>query len=98
MNLEFVDSISFLLFTCILYFLSVLSKKFGEVLGMKKYYLLYYAAMFFTFSGSVMMSLSVNDLESHKLLGYGFFAFGLTLGLLAAIKYWGWLIKEILVG
>jgi len=98
MNFELIDSVSFLLFTCILYFLSVFSKRFGDVMGMKKYYYLYYAGMFFTFSGSVIMSLSVPLLEPQELFGYVFFSIGLTLGLIASTNYWGWLIKEIIKG
>ncbi len=98
MNFELIDSISFLLFTIILYFLSVLSRRFGEVMGIRKYYYLYYAGMLFTSSGSFIMSLSVTDLENSRLLGYAFFSVGLTLGLLASIRYWGWLIKEIIKG
>ena len=98
MNFELLDSVSFLFFTCILYFLGELSKRFGDVMGMKKYYYLYYAGVFFTFSGSVMMSLSVAVLEPQGLFGYVFFSIGLTLGLIASTKYWGWLIKEIIKG
>jgi hypothetical protein len=98
MSFEVIDTVSFLLFTCILYFLSVFSKRFGDVMGMKKYYYLYYAGMFFTSSGSVMMSLSVAVLEPQELFGYVFFSVGLTLGLFASIKYWGWLIKDIIKG
>lgn len=98
MNLELLDSVSFLLFTMVLYFLSVLSKRFGEVMGIRKYYYLYYAGMLFTSFGSLLMSLSVTDLENSRLLGYAFFSVGLTLGLLASIRYWGWLIKEIIKG
>lgn len=98
MNFELIDSVSFLLFTIILYFLSVLSKRFGEVMGIRKYYYLYYAGMLFTSSGSFLMSLSVTDLENSRLFGYAFFSVGLTLGLLASIRYWGWLIKEIIRG
>lgn len=98
MNLELLDSVSFLLFTMVLYFLSVLSKRFGEVMGIRKYYYLYYAGMLFTSFGSLLMSLSVTDLENTRLFGYAFFSVGLTLGLLASIRYWGWLIKEIIKG
>lgn len=98
MNFELLDSVSFLLFTIILYFLSVLSKRFGEVMGIRKYYYLYYAGMLFTSSGSFMMSLSVTDFENSRLWGYAFFSAGMTLGLLASIKYWGWLFKEIING
>ncbi|MDP3105564.1 MAG: hypothetical protein Q8M95_13270 [Candidatus Methanoperedens sp.] len=98
MSFELIDSVSFLLFTIILYFLSVLSKRFGEVMGIRKYYYLYYAGMLFTSFGSLLMSLSVTDIENSRLLGYAFFSVGLTLGLLASIRYWGWLIKEIIKG
>ena len=98
MNFELIDSFSFLFFTFILYFLSVFSKRFGDVMGMKKYYYLYYAGMFFTFTGSVIMSLSLPILEPQKLFRYVFFSIGLTLGLIASIKYWGWLIIEIIKG
>ncbi|MBU4076953.1 MAG: hypothetical protein KKI06_09650 [Euryarchaeota archaeon] len=98
MNLELLDSVSFLLFTMVLYFLSVLSKRFGEVMGIRKYYYLYYAGMLFTSFGSLLMSLSVTDFENSRLFVYAFFSVGLTLGLLASIRYWGWLIKEIIKG
>ncbi|MBU4454008.1 MAG: hypothetical protein KJ929_02835, partial [Euryarchaeota archaeon] len=81
MNIELLDSVSFLLFTMVLYFLSILSKRFGEVMGIRKYYYLYYAGMLFTSFGSLLMSLSVTDLENSRLLGYAFFSVGLTLGL-----------------
>lgn len=92
-DFEVIDSVSFLLFTCVLYFLSVLSKRLGEVLGMRKYYYLYYVGMLFTLSGSFIMTLSGD--HDKRLYGYGFFATGLTFGIIAALKYWGWLIKEL---
>lgn len=104
MNLELMDSVSFLLFTFILYFLSELSKRFGEVMGIRKYYYLYYAGMLFTSFGSIVMAISIlmrmsiADFEYYRFLGYAFFSVGLTLGLLASMRYWGWLIKEIIKG
>jgi hypothetical protein len=59
MNFELIDSVSFLLFTIILYFLSVLSKRFGEVMGIRKYYYLYYAGMLFTSFGSIIIGISI---------------------------------------
>ncbi len=97
-DFELLDATSFFLFTFILYFLSVLSKRLGEVMGMKRYYYLYYAGMFFTLSGSIIMTLSLIGFDNPRLLGYGFFALGLTFGLIASIKYWGWLIKELVRG
>lgn len=93
-----IDSLSFFLFALILYFLSILSKRLGVVLGMKKYYYLYFAGMFFMLSGSVVIALTLADFEFAGFLGYSFFAFGLTLGLIASLKYWGWLIKELVRG
>lgn len=93
MSFELIDSISFFLFTWVLYFLSILSRRLGEVLKMGKYYYLYYAGMFFTLSGSAVMTM-----ENSHLLGYALFASGLTFGLIAAIKYWGWLIREFVKG
>ncbi len=98
--LDSADAISFFLFTLILYFLSVLSKRLGEAMGLKKYYYLYYIGMFFTLSGSVILVLSIMVNERLEIFryGYAFFASGMTFGLIASIKYWGWLIKEFFKG
>lgn len=91
-------SVIFVLFTFVLYFLSVLSKRLGEVMGMKKYYYLYYAGMFFMISSSIIMALPSGIFQDKRLAGDALFATGLTLGLIASIKYWGWLIKELTKG
>ncbi len=93
-----LDSVSFFLVMLVLYFLSVLSKKLGEVMGMKKYYYLYYAGMVLTLTASLVMILSPNGPDRSKVSGYALFAAGLTFGLIAVIKYWGWLVKEIIKG
>lgn len=99
MSLELIDSVSFFLYTFILYFLSVLSKRLGEVMGMKKYYYIYYAGMFFTLSASVIMILWPGEQNSDSLrYGYALFATGLTLAVVVLIKYWGWLLKELVKG
>ncbi len=92
------DSLSFLLFTVILYFLSVLSKRLGEVMGLKKYYYIYYLGMVFTLSGSIVRIALLEYPGYFEFLGYAFFALGLTFGVIASIKYWGWLIKELIRG
>ena len=89
-----LDSISFLFFSLILFFLSVISKRLGEVMGLRKYYYLYYLGIFFTLFGSIIMSLSFEILQETKLLGYVFFSIGMTLGLIVSIRYWGWLLIE----
>jgi hypothetical protein len=96
-DIELMDSVSYFLFTVILYFLSVLSKRLGDVMRMKKYYYLYYAGMFFTLLSS-LASIASNELEYSIFFKYATLAIGLTLGLIATIKYWGWLIKELIKG
>ncbi len=93
-GIELLDSASFILFALILYILSILSRRLGEVMGMKRYYYLYYAGISFVLLGSIVRTLSLAEFEYSHLLGYALFAAGLTLGLIATIKYWGWLIKE----
>jgi len=92
------DLLSFLIFSSILYILSVISKRLGETMGLKKYYYIYYLGIFFTLSGSIIMALSFENLERIKLFGYLCFSIGMTLSLIASIKYWGWLIKELFRG
>ncbi len=98
--LDSADAISFFLFTLILYLLSVLSKRLGEAMGLKKYYYLYYTGMVFTLSGSIMLVISTifNGSQAFFTYRYVLFAIGLTFGLIASIKYWGWLIKEFFKG
>jgi hypothetical protein len=95
---ELFDIASFLLFAVILYFLSSLSKRLGEVMGLKKYYYLYYIGIFFILFASIIMILSFGILENGRFYGYVSFSIGMTLSLIAAIKYWGWLIKELFRG
>ena len=92
-NFEYLDFAAFLLLALILYFLSVISKRLGEVMGLKKYYYLYYLGIFF----SLFASISVG-MEDTDFLGYISFSIGITLGLIASIRYWGWLIKELFRG
>jgi len=96
-DIDLLDFISYFLFTLILYFLSVLSKRLGDVLGMKNYYYLYYAGMVFTLLSSIM-SLLAGLLGNIIFFKYVFLATGLTFGLIVTIKYWGWLIKELIKG
>ncbi|MCZ7402182.1 MAG: hypothetical protein O8C61_08160 [Candidatus Methanoperedens sp.] len=67
-------------------------------MGLKKYYYLYYIGIFFILFGSVIMVLSYDILERPKLFGYLCYSIGLTLGFIASLKYWGWLIKELFRG
>jgi hypothetical protein len=67
-------------------------------MGLKKYYYLYYLGIIFILFGSIIMALSFDILENTTLFAYLFFSAGLTLGFLALVKYWGWLIIELLRG
>jgi hypothetical protein len=89
-------SIEIILFILVLYYLSILSKRLGEVMGMKKYFYIYYIGMFFMLLGSIITALSFENFQKTHLVGNIFFAIGITFGLIAAIKYWGWLIKELI--
>ncbi len=96
MNLDLLDFISFFFYSCILYLLSKLSKRFGAAMGMERYYFFYYVGIFFTVSASMTMFLSQMEPEVTLFeYGYALFAIGLTFSLFASIKYWGWLIKEL---
>ncbi|MCZ7398100.1 MAG: hypothetical protein O8C62_00200 [Candidatus Methanoperedens sp.] len=65
-------------------------------MGIKKYYYLYHIGMFFMLLGSIIMALSFETFQKTHLVGNIFFATGITFGLIATIKYWGWLIKELI--
>jgi len=95
---ELFDILSFLLFAGILYFLSAISKRLGEVMGLKKYYYLYYIGIFFILFGSIMIMLSFDILVNGRFYAYASFSIGMTLSLIASVKYWGWLIKELFRG
>lgn len=97
MSFELLDMVSFFSFTLILYFLSVLSKRLGEVLGLKKYYYLYYLGMALILSGSAMF-IPQFGIENPLLPAYTFFSLGLTCGIIASVRYWVWLFKELFKG
>ena len=95
---ELLDTISFLLFAGILYFLSAISKRLGEVMRIEKYYYyLYYLGIFFIIFASIL-KLSLDIQENAKFYSYLFFSIGMTLSLIASIKYWSWIIKELFRG
>lgn len=94
---EILDIVSFLLFALILYFLSVISKRLGKVMGLRKYYYIYYLGIFFLLFASIIKILSAG-MQYTDFYGYVFFSIGLTLGLIASIRYWGWLIIELIRG
>lgn len=96
--IRFVDPVVNILFILVLYFLSILSKRLGDVMGMKKYYYIYYIGMFFLLLSTIINALSFENFQNTRFIGDIFFAIGITFGLIASIKYWGWLIKELVRG
>lgn len=94
LDIELMEFVTYFLLMFILYFLSVFSKRLGEAMNMKKYYYIYYVGMFFIFLSSIA-SFASNEFGYNR---YIFLAIGLTLGLVTTIKYWAWLIKELVKG
>ncbi len=93
---ELFDIASFILFACILYWLGAISKRLGEVMGMKKYYYIYYSAIVFILLASLIKIIYIYINKDIKIYSYASFSIGMTLGLIVSIRYWGWLIKEIM--
>ncbi len=80
-----------------------LSKRLGEALQMKKYYYLFTLGSVFVLSSLVvqlyiLLNCNTADFQIHQFidLSYLFLAMGVTFGFIAALKYWGWLLKEII--
>ncbi len=88
----------------ILFFLFLkLSKRLGDALQMKKYYHLFTLGSVFVLSSLVvqlyiLLNCKTADFQIHQFidLGYLFLALGVTFGFIAVLKYWGWLLKEII--
>ena len=88
----------------ILFFLFFkLSERLGEALQMKKYYHLFTLGSVFVLSSLVvqlyiLLNCTTADFQIHQFidLSYLFLALGITFGFIAALKYWGWLLKEII--
>jgi len=90
-----------------LYIFAVLSRKLGAVTKMKPYYRGYYAAMGLILVAIVAHSLRLTSQVSPNLLpellanrAFYFWAYDLplalaaTLGVILALRYWGWLFRE----
>jgi len=67
-------------------------------MGLKKYYYLYYLGILYILFAAIIMILSIGFLEDTRLFAYVSFSIGMTLSLIASIRYWGWLIKELFRG
>ncbi len=99
----FFEGISIAAFLSIMYVLYKLSQHLGEALQMKPYYHLFtvgsaliYLSLFTDFTVLCnLMTISEYQLSKYLFIENIMLSLGLTLCLLSALKYWGWLIKEI---
>jgi len=74
-----------------------LSERMGEAMQIKPYFYLYYAGiLFFVFALGYSVFHGTEDSAIVHLVSNLLFAIGMTLGLTATVKYWGWLLKELL--
>ena len=102
LNLLF-EGISIAALLLIVYVLSKLSQRLGEALQVKPYYHLFTVGSaliylsFFTDFTLLCNSMTISEYELSKYLFIEniTLSLGVTLCLLSALKYWGWLIKEI---
>lgn len=88
-------AVAVICFAGVLYIMAKLSKRLGVAMQIKPYFRVYYVSI-------LLLGLAVGYilvLDSHEgtttAVANALFAIGMTLGLVATIKYWGWLIKEL---
>ena len=82
-------------FAIVMYLMALLSKRLGSALRIKPYFYIYYLSIVFMLIAEGY-SLFVIYTEKVEMIANIFFAIGMTLGLIATIKYWGWLVKELM--
>lgn len=73
--------------------MALLSKRLGSALRLKPYFYIYYVGIVFMLIAEVYSSLVIYT-EKVEMIANFIVAIGMTLGLIATIKYWGWLVKE----
>lgn len=78
---------------CMLIVLGLLSRKLGRVTHARPYYGAFYLAAGLI-CGAVIVRLFTPPLESWMFLYNALLAFGVTLGVLTAWRYWSWLLAE----
>ncbi|MCG7848254.1 MAG: hypothetical protein MIO93_03630 [ANME-2 cluster archaeon] len=99
----FFEGISIAALLSVVYVLYKLSQRLGEALQMKPYHHLFTiggALIFVSLVTDLVMLFNLMNFSEYQLSKYLFIeniilSLGVTLCLLPALKYWGWLIKEI---
>ncbi|MCL7475082.1 MAG: hypothetical protein SCH39_08205 [Methanosarcinales archaeon] len=97
------DEFSSIALLLIIYVLYHLSRRLGEALQMKPYYYLFIIGgiiIFISWMVNSIILFNQSYISDNEIVKYIFIvklirSFGVTLCLLPALKYWGWLIKEI---
>jgi hypothetical protein len=84
-------------FSGVFYIMAKLSERMGEAMQIKPYFYLYYAGiLFFVLALGYTLVFRTADTDLTHMVSNLFLAIGMTFGLVATVKYWGWLIKELL--
>ncbi len=91
----FTWDIAVISFTVVMYLMAILSKRLGSAMRIKPYYFIYYLSIVFMLIAEGYSSFVINT-EKVEMIANLFFAIGMTLGLIATIKYWGWIAKELI--
>ncbi len=82
-------------FTIVMYLMSMLSKRLGSAMRIKPYFYIYYLSIVFMLIAEGYLSFAIYT-EKVEMIANIIFAIGMTLGLFVTIKYWGWLVKELM--
>ncbi len=88
-------NIAVISFAVVMYLMAILSKRLGSAMRIKPYFYIYYLSIIFMLI-ALVYSLFVPYTEKGEMIGNAIFAIGMTLGLFVTIKYWGWLVKELM--
>ena len=82
-------------FVIVIYLMAILSKRLGSAMRIKPFFYIYYLGIVFMLIAEVYSSFAIYT-EKVEMITNLLFAIGMTLGLIATIKYWGWLVKELM--
>ena len=82
-------------FTIVMYLMAILSKRLGSAMRIKPYFYIYYLSIVFMLIAEGYSSLAIYTVKVEMIANI-LFAIGMTLGLIATVKYWGWIVKELM--
>ena len=88
-------AIAVISFAGVLYIMAELSKRLGVAMQIKPYFKIYYVSILLLGLAVVYILAFDPHQGATAAVANALFATGMTLGLVATVKYWGWLIKEL---